>query len=142
MTMNLTEQQQDALTELVNIAFGKTAASLSELTGQRVLIEGPPQVDLKPVEDLTSSLGALMGEEPIASVHQIFSGSVKGDAFLALDHNSALQLVDLLVEQYYPPPRLDASAREVLTEVGNDCTPAQRHIFSGGTTTHSWVMMP
>ena len=36
--MVLTEQQTDALTELINIAFARTGAALSELTGHRVLL--------------------------------------------------------------------------------------------------------
>ena len=33
--MNLTALQEDALTEVINIGFGRAAASLSKLTGQR-----------------------------------------------------------------------------------------------------------
>ena len=39
--MELTEIQQDALVELLNIGFGRAGASLSQLTGQRVLLEVP-----------------------------------------------------------------------------------------------------
>ena len=35
--MQLTVEQQDALVELLNIGFGRAAASLSQLTGHRVL---------------------------------------------------------------------------------------------------------
>ena len=34
--MELTAVQQDALVELLNIGFGRAAASLSQLTGHRV----------------------------------------------------------------------------------------------------------
>jgi chemotaxis protein CheC len=37
--MNLTAVQEDALTEVINIGFGRAAASLSKLTGQRVQLE-------------------------------------------------------------------------------------------------------
>ena len=39
--MQLTAVQQDALVELLNIGFGRAAASLSQLTGHRVLLEVP-----------------------------------------------------------------------------------------------------
>ena len=39
--MNLTTSQQDALKELLNIGFGRAAASLSQLTGHRVLLDVP-----------------------------------------------------------------------------------------------------
>ena len=39
--MELTALQQDALIELLNIGFGRAAASLSQLTGHRVLLDVP-----------------------------------------------------------------------------------------------------
>ena len=39
--MKLTAVQEDALIELLNIGFGRAAASLSQLTGHRVLLEVP-----------------------------------------------------------------------------------------------------
>jgi hypothetical protein len=76
--MELNAVQQDALVELLNIGFGRAGASLSKLTQQRVLLD-VPQVDIHPVTHLTHSLGRLM-DERVASVHQVFSGPVTGDA--------------------------------------------------------------
>ncbi|MDQ1301244.1 MAG: chemotaxis protein CheC, partial [Chloroflexota bacterium] len=53
--MNLTPQQQDALTELINIAFSRTAAALSEMTGHRVLLD-LPKITLCPIADLAAHL--------------------------------------------------------------------------------------
>ena len=39
--MLLTEKQKDALGEIINIAFARTAASLSQLSGHRVLLDAP-----------------------------------------------------------------------------------------------------
>ena len=39
--MELTSTQQDALIELLNIGFGRAAASLSQLTGHRVVLDVP-----------------------------------------------------------------------------------------------------
>ncbi len=115
--MILTERQQDALTELINIAFGRTAASLSELVGHRVVLEAP-QVAVYPMEKMFEVLSKLTSGD-LATVHQIFTGPVAGDAFLVLDYKGAMHLVDLFVDDYTPTQRFDASAREVLTEVGN-----------------------
>jgi chemotaxis protein CheC len=52
-------------------------------------------------------------------VHQIFSGPVAGDALLLLDYAGAGMLKELLTNEPPLPLPLDASAREVLTEVGN-----------------------
>lgn len=115
--MNLTPQQQDALTELINIAFSRTAAALSEMTGHRVLLD-PPRVALCPIGELTAHLDDL-GVGEVATVHQIFTGPVAGDALLMLNYDGALALSDLLIGGRSPLPRLDATDREVLTEVGN-----------------------
>lgn len=115
--MQLTTVQQDALIELLNIGFGRAAASLSQLTGHRVLLE-VPEVSVHPVGDVGEALAAL-GMREVASVHQIFSGPVAGDALLILDYPAAGMLKHLLTDEPTLPLRVDASAREVLTEVGN-----------------------
>jgi chemotaxis protein CheC len=115
--MQLTERQQDALTELINIAFSRTAASLSELTGHRVVLD-VPNVAIYPVSELTAKLAAFIPAE-LASVHQIFTGTLTGDALLLLNYEGAVTLTDLLTDEAIHSNRLNESAREVLTEVGN-----------------------
>jgi hypothetical protein len=70
--MVLTEKQSDAIGELINIAFARTASSLSEMSGYRVLLDAPT-IDIQPIGDLPHELGAIVNEE-VATVHQIFSG--------------------------------------------------------------------
>lgn len=115
--MQLTAVQQDALVELLNIGFGRAAASLSQLTGHRVLLE-VPEVSVHPIVELREALERL-GMRDVASVHQIFSGPVGGDALLILDYPAAGMLKHLLTDEPSLPLSVDASAREVLTEVGN-----------------------
>jgi len=115
--MELTQGQRDALIELLNIGFGRAAASLSELTGHRVLLE-VPQVSVHPIDELTRTLRVVLDDQ-IATVHQIFSGPVGGDALLILNHTAAGMLKELLTSEPPLPLPIDASAREVLTEVGN-----------------------
>jgi len=115
--VELTATQHDALIELLNIGFGRAAASLSSLTGHRVLLE-VPQVSVHAIEELNRALREVIADE-VASVHQIFSGPVSGDALLLLDHGAAGMLKELLTSEPALPLPIDASAREVLTEVGN-----------------------
>jgi chemotaxis protein CheC len=115
--MVLTTEQKDALAELINIGFGRAAASLSRLTGHRVQLE-VPQVMMCPVGELGDSLRPYIDGE-IASVHQVFSGPVGGDALLVLDQRSAGILKELLTSEPALPLSIDASAREVIAEVGN-----------------------
>lgn len=133
--MELTERQNDSVTELINIAFSRTAASLSELTGHRVLLD-VPQVSLYPISQLAVELSKFLPAE-IATVHQVFSGPLAGDALLLLNYDGAVMLTDLLTDEHAQSTRLDESAREVLTEVGNILLNACLGVF--GNLLHVWV---
>ena len=74
----LTERQTDALTELINIAFGLTASKLSEISGCRVLLDAPI-IGIHPMAALAAELRRFV-TGPAASVHQVFSGPISGDA--------------------------------------------------------------
>ena len=114
--MQLTESQTDALTELINIGYARAAGALSELTGHRIILE-VPQVAIHPIQKIRELLGSSLSGE-VASVHQVFSGPVGGNALLILDHDAAMMLNKLLTND--ASGRIgDAAAREVLIEVGN-----------------------
>ena len=115
--ITLTPVQQDALVELLNIGFGRAAASLSQLTGHRVLLD-VPTVSLQVIEDVGDAMERVV-QGHVASVHQIFTGPVGGDALLILDESGAAMLKELLTNEPALPLAIDASAREVITEVGN-----------------------
>lgn len=108
----------DALTELFNIGLHRTAASLSELTGQRVIVD-LPRLWICPILEMRPRLIELLNGD-LATVHQIFRGSVTGDAVLVLEYDAAARLTALLTGGSVAlGGRLDQSAREVLAEVGN-----------------------
>jgi chemotaxis protein CheC len=113
----LSERRNDALSELINIAFARTGAALSELTGQRVLLS-PPIVSMHRTIDLPKALEVFVPGD-VASIHQVFAGPMSGDALLLLNVDGARELTNLLVDEKSQTPYLDESAREVLTEVGN-----------------------
>jgi chemotaxis protein CheC len=115
--MQLTAVQEDALIELLNIGFGRAAAALSQLTGHRVLLD-VPEVQIRLVDEVSGTLERVIRSD-VASVHQIFTGPVAGDALLILDHSGAAMLKELLTDEPALPLSIDASAREVITEVGN-----------------------
>src|SRR5438132_11463213 len=105
--ISLTERQADALTELVNIAFGLTAAKLSEISGHRVVLQAPILV-IHPMDALAGELRMFISGE-VASVHQVFSGPVSGDAILFLNYESAVQLTTPLVHAHPLPHPLHSS---------------------------------
>jgi chemotaxis protein CheC len=115
--MKLTADQQDAVAELVNIAFSRTAAALSELTRNRVELS-VPDVASHPIGDLEPALAKYVRGE-VATVHQIFGGPVSGDAFLMLEVEGAAKLIGLLTDAEAPTRKMGVSDREVLAEVGN-----------------------
>ena len=114
---SISEKQKDALIEVINIAFSRAGASLSELTGHRVNLE-VPRITIRPIEELEPALSGLMKGE-VATVHQVFGGEVSGDACLMLNQDGAVHLTPLLTHGSGKKDRLYESDREVLNEVGN-----------------------
>ena len=127
--MNLTDAEMDALSELFNIGLHRAAASLSELTGQRILVD-LPRLWLSPMSELKERLLELMHDD-LATVHQLFAGPVGGDAVLLLEYEKAVLLASLMTNgDVAVDGRLDQSAREVLAEVGNVVLSACLSAFS------------
>ena len=116
--MNIGAIETDALTELFNIGLHRAAASLSDLTRERVIVD-LPRLWVCPISELRSRLGTVV-EGELATVHQIFRGPVGGDAVLVLEYDKAALLASLMTDgEVAHGGLLDQSAREVLTEVGN-----------------------
>lgn len=115
--MELTVSQKDALTELINIGYGRAAGALSELTGYRVTLE-VPRITIHKIEQITPLLEKLVDGE-IASVHQVFSGPIAGNALLMLDEKAAMALSRLLSDDDSLAGNFDTTGREIITEVGN-----------------------
>ncbi len=115
--MELNETQRDSLVELLNVGFGRAAASLSKLTGHRVILE-LPRITICPLTAIADTLGEVLRDQ-IATIHQIFTGPVGGDAMLLLDENAARTLKQLLTDEAALPLQVDGSAKDVLTEIGN-----------------------
>src|SRR4051794_8470110 len=109
--MELSENQRDSLTELINIGYARAAGALSELTGYRIVLE-VPKVAIHPLEVITDMLGEVVTGD-VASVNQVFSGQVAGNALLLLDQKAALMLNELLTDERVPSNNLDTSVREV-----------------------------
>lgn len=138
--MKLTERQSDALSELINIAFARTGAALSELTGHRVVLN-PPEVAVYRTAELRGALAKFVPGD-VASIHQVFGGPVAGDALLLLNYEGAVKLTDLLTDGHQPSNHLDESAREVLTEVGNILLNACLGMFGNLLNVHVTFSVP
>lgn len=116
--MNLDEFETDALTELFNVGLHRAAASLSEITNQRIIVDNP-RLWICRADEVEMRLRHLLSGE-LAAVHQIFGGAIAGDAALLLEQDKAAQLARLVTHGGAGQGgRLDQSAREVLAEMGN-----------------------
>ena len=116
--MNLDEFELDSLSELFNVGLHRAAASLSEITGQRIVVD-MPKLLVCPIAEIEKPLADLIGGE-IATIHQIFGGAVVGDAVLLMEYEKAALLAKLMTSgEAAGGGRLDQSAREVLAEIGN-----------------------
>ncbi|PWH13555.1 MAG: chemotaxis protein CheC, partial [Anaerolineae bacterium] len=114
--MSLSPDQIDKLTEIINIGFGRAAASLSSLVQQRIILS-VPEIRLCSAEELPEYLG--LPNPQVTTVHQVFSGWLSGDAILLLDTDSASILINLLSGEAPQPRPLTTSDREALIEIGN-----------------------
>jgi chemotaxis protein CheC len=114
--VKLSPSQKDALTELINIGYARAAAALSDLTGHRIFLD-VPEVAIHLIAEIRERMISVIQGE-VASVNQIFSGPINGNAILLLDHKAAMLLNTLLTDRPNAS-ELDGAAREVITEVGN-----------------------
>jgi chemotaxis protein CheC len=116
--IQLGDFETDALSELFNVGLHRAAASLSQLTGQRIVLNMPKLVVCE-TREIEQSLANLLGGE-IATIHQMFGGAVAGDAVLLIEHDKAAALARMMsAGEAAMGGRIDQPAREVLAEVGN-----------------------
>ena len=114
--MKLTERQTELLKELINIGYGRSAAALSDLTGERITLE-VPKVAVCGLDETCTELGEVFRGE-VWSVNQVFSGTLTGHALLLVEEESARVLAQRVLGEQLPPQGRTAM-REVLTEIGN-----------------------
>lgn len=114
--MQLTADQTDALTELLNIGHGRAATALSEMTGRRILL-AVPSVSVVPLNDVTNPLGEFLSGR-VLCINQAFAGSLSGNAMLLIDERASWALSNMLEGNADSMPSTTAS-NEALTEMGN-----------------------
>jgi chemotaxis protein CheC len=138
--MDLTPNQKDALTELINIGYGRAAGALSEMTGYRISLE-VPRVSMHPINEIGPILEGQLSQS-VASVNQRFSGPVSGNALLLLSEASAIVLSRLLSEDRNVARDFDSNAKEIITEVGNILLNACLGIFGNLLQIHVSFSVP
>jgi len=113
----LSLMQQDAFTEIINLAMGQAAAALSSLMDKPVRLK-VPQMEVMEVEALEGYLDGMIPAVG-AVILQRFSGALNGSGSLVLPQDHALTLVRLLLGTQKDLGRLSSAEQTVLAEVGN-----------------------
>lgn len=119
----LTEIEKDALKEIINIAFGKAAASLADVIGLYVILN-VPKIEILQPDEIQEFIGKEINESKgLSIVEQYYIGKIKGAAFLVLSYESNKQLVALLDDgkdkdtfDMFSPASLE---QETVVEMGN-----------------------
>lgn len=117
----LSDAQIDALKEVGNIGAGHAATALSQLIKKKVMISVPEVKVIK-----TQEIDSLLGDPNtlVAGVIMNVLGDITSKILLLLTRESALNLVDLLLQK-------PAGSTKVLSEVGNSAIKETGNILAG-----------
>jgi chemotaxis protein CheC len=88
--------QLDALKEVANIGACHAATALSELTGEKVMVN-VPVIRINPIEEVFGLVAK--PNEPVASVLIYFLGDMTGRTLLLFPQEAAWHLTDCLMHQ-------------------------------------------
>ncbi|WP_421908801.1 chemotaxis protein CheC [Methanolacinia petrolearia] len=117
INMNVSPEDFDTLTEIMNIGVGKVASLLNEITASHIRLS-VPQVQIININDIGSQ--DLVPENEIcAQVRLDFSGPFSGTSVLVFPSGSAAALVMAITDEKPDTPELDLIRAETLKEVGN-----------------------
>jgi chemotaxis protein CheC len=113
----LTELEQDALTEIFNIGVGLAADALYQLVGEQVPLSVP-------VVELTSQVEAKRHyadreTRPLCAIRQTYEGEFSTEAILLFPQENSLELVRMMVDADLPVEELMEMAPDAMAEIGN-----------------------
>lgn len=112
------EDERDAVTELLNVAIGQAAASLSQLVEDEVRLSVPFVDFLSPAQAVERLEDETGGADSVA-VRQHFEGHFYGDILLIFPERRSLDLVRHMLGDEVPLEQLTELEQEALLEVGN-----------------------
>lgn len=115
--IELSELQEDAIKEVINIGVGKGAESLNQLLNTHIHLE-IPNLKIVSNENLSQAL-EYMGKESLSTVNLKFSGDLEGSSILIFPEKSAVNLVTTLMGDEFESSEMDALKSATLNEVGN-----------------------
>ncbi|MBF0125960.1 MAG: chemotaxis protein CheX [Magnetococcales bacterium] len=113
----LSEIEQDALLEVLNLGMGRAADALSRMVDEEVLLSVPRLFFISLPEACR-----MIGDDPAATmsaVRQLFSGPFIGSSLLIYPRAKSLELIRCLLREEVSLEECQALEQESLTEVGN-----------------------
>ncbi len=113
----LTPEELDVLREMMNVASGRAAGTLSGIVSQRILMDlvQVAVLDRQGIFDFLEEEMGVIG----SAVEQHFSGGLTGTSMVMMDYQSCAQLVQLLSEGMQVGASQDLNEQSILYEVGN-----------------------
>ncbi|MBF0626179.1 MAG: chemotaxis protein CheC [Magnetococcales bacterium] len=113
----LSDLEQDALLEMLNIGMGRAAAALSQMVQDEVFLSVPQVVLLDRRQTL--ELIRQHAADRVCAIRQAFGGPFQGSALLIYPEEASLELVRALLREEVPLQTLTELEQESLVEVGN-----------------------
>jgi chemotaxis protein CheC len=117
MLSDLSDLEQDALTELVNIAVSGAASRLRTMVGSEVSLT-VPVVRVVGSEEAARSIGEFAAG-PLQSIRQGFKGRVSGQTMLVFQGNDSAPLVRAILGEGYSDAEYADLADDTMGEIGN-----------------------
>ncbi len=121
-TQIFTDEELEILQEIMNIAFGKSAADLADVIDTHVVLN-VPFISMMQVMELPDYIRKHVKDyKNISIVEQHFWGRFKGDALLVFSSGSGKELIGLLQRgenTSLESDPIEILERETLMEVGN-----------------------
>ncbi len=115
--MNLTDEQRDVLSELVNIGVGQASSTLNEMIGHHIRLK-VPCVRMIYENELSEHIGDADALGMLSSVYMGFQGDFDGRAMLVFPQKSANILVSSLLGEG-SDEGMNELKSGTLVEVGN-----------------------
>jgi len=116
-TIELSELEQDALTEVVNIGVSRAALALRKMVGEHVLLSVPSVEVLS--RQRAATLLVQQGGDELVAIKQSFTGAFSGGAMLIFPQSRSLELVRAVTGPEMSHEEIVEIEQEALTETGN-----------------------
>ena len=113
-TMDLTEDQRDALQEIANIGMGQAGSSIAKIWGEFVGLSIPRIVHIDS-SSIPALLARLVGDQNVNAVRQAFHGHLRGEVIVVFSGGKGDQLAELM--GYEETDSIEE--QELLTDVAN-----------------------